>query len=549
METRRRRGEDFVKAILNRPFELLPKLEHSDDSQGGEKEEEGASGVMRVWRDIPDPYTGVPVNIVLRSVVEPFWKSCIKRLDYVDQLWRYRVCAVGTPGIGKTRTTPLLLRMLLLQRSTVVYIRRSDDHTSWFYEFVPTPKGKPLAVTVNVYPESTDLDDIDSLDETSTYYVVDPGNTLENCNPGEALPARVIIVSSPNEKHWRGNYFIKRNSGQAGLFHFYPLWNLTELLRGLDYFFPKSRLTPEQLVERYRQVGGVPRHLFEEEDEYKRILFAQKQAVEKVSSDQAKKILHGDMDTMGLFSDGSPKSAVIGIALAINDGRTFTDEKAVAISTTVAEGVFSSHINAIWNDMVDNERSLVFETYLRTFLTKGRKIMVQPTEQGRRPSVPASGEPAPDEPAPEQPPIIIGGYRGIQIVLKGKSIVKAAMDNPEATILFYSSNKQYPLIDFACRDEKGNILTFQATTSLEHTTNEKEIENVENEVGDIGDKVLMLLNLYPDRSGRFKTKPVMPSTSFCRIYHVPIPMPTQDAPSQPETGVLSAVVAEDPMNE
>jgi len=193
--------------------------------------------------------------------------------------------------------------------------------------------------------------------------------------------------------------------------------------------------------------------------------------------------------------------------------------------------VFFVHILAIWNDMVENERPLVFETYLRTLLTRtGRTIMVQPNEQGRRP--------APDEPEPEQSPIIIGGYRGIQIVLKGQSIVKAAMENPN--ILFYSSDPRYPLIDFACRDSNGTILAFQATTSQQHTTDEKEIEKVENEVGN---RSLMLFYLYPDRSGGFRSKPRKPFAKVCRIYHVPILMPIQDTPSQAESA------AKDPGND
>ena len=99
------------------------------------------------------------------------------------------------------------------------------------------------------------------------------------------------------------------------------------------------------------------------------------------------------MDTMGLFSDGSPKSAVIGIKFADNDDGTFTEEKAVPISMAVAEEVFFAHIQAIWNDMVENERPLVFETYLHTLLTeKGREIEVDTTnEQVIRTSKAASG--------------------------------------------------------------------------------------------------------------------------------------------------------------
>ena len=541
LEARRQRGIEFVKAILNEPFETLPNLEPSDASLAGE-EKEGApeERKMRVWRNIPDPYTGKPRNIVLRSIVEPFWQSCIDRVEIRSpDFVRYRVCALGTPGIGKTWTTPLLLRMLLLQRSTVVYIRRSNNCKSCYFEFVPTPEEEPLEVTVNVYPETPIYLDckIPSLNKTSTYYVVDPGKTEENCDPDEFFEARVIIISSPNEKNWGGKNFLKDNSEQTGIFRYYPLWDLNELLRGLKYFSPAS-LSEQQLVDRYRQVGGVPRHLFAEEDTYRRILTDQKQAVGKVTPEHAKSIVIGDMDTVGLLDSRSPKSTVIGIALADNDDGTFTKEKAVPLSTAVAELVFFRHIQLLWNDMVDNERPLVFESYLRTVLTNSRyEISLQGIqERGTR----TAGRPLVETPS------MIGGYSRIQMVPKGQRISIAAIDNPEANILFYSSDPQYELIDFVCKDNNGNILACQATTGRTHKANEAHIQRLEGEVGESG---LMLFYLHTVRPGvTFATQPATPETQFCQIYHVPIPMPIQAMPP-PETGVIPAVAAEDPMIE
>ena len=94
-----------------------------------------------------------------------------------------------------------------------------------------------------------------------------------------------------------------------------------------------------------------------------------------VTAEQAQKIVSTKINTMGLLSDGSPKSAAIGIALADND--SFTKRKAVPISTLVAEKVFDRHIQDLWNDMVWYELPLVFESYLRMVLTEKRhKITV-----------------------------------------------------------------------------------------------------------------------------------------------------------------------------
>ena len=138
----RRVGEIFVDAILNQPFETLPN----------KREEGAAEGEMRLWRNIPDREElddiedledleegkGL-VNIVRRSILEPFWQSCIDGVDIVKGRRRYRVCAVGTPGIGKTYTTPLLLRMLLLKNSSVVYIRRTVEASPGSTSSFPRP--------------------------------------------------------------------------------------------------------------------------------------------------------------------------------------------------------------------------------------------------------------------------------------------------------------------------------------------------------------------------------------------------------------------------
>ena len=518
-------GKDFVKAILTQPFEPLPTLEPTDASRADD-EKDSESGAMRLWRNIPDLESdGEPVDIVLRSIAEPFWQSCIDAVENLSGR-RYRVCAVGTPGIGKSYTTPLLLRMLLLKGSPVVYIRHSVKSVSWYYEFIPPQStnnesgGNWDAVTVNVYPEEfTRFYDIPSLKLKSTYYVVDPGETKESCDPGAKFKSRVIIVTSPDEKHWGGGEFIKRRGKKVGVFHFYPVWNLTEVLRGLEHFssdlpLPLSR---KQLAERYREVGGVPRHLFAVVKEYKTILKMQDDAVKAVTKDQAQDIVSGKMDTVGVLSDDSPKSAVVGISLDDKDDGTFTEEKAVPISTLVAEKVFIRHIQDLWKDMVENEQPLVFESYLRTVLTKaGSEIKVQHLkEKGIRTLGLATDEP------PIKLPSKIGGYSDIQIVPTGNSIVKAAIDCPTPNILFYSANPNYKLIDFACKDENDRILAFQATTSQRHKADVSHIKDLEDEVGN---RVLILYYLHPARP-RFNTIPVKPTTDFCRIFHVKIPKP------------------------
>ena len=338
--THRDRGEQFVKAILTHPFETLPNHKPTDASGAGE---EGCTpgGEMRLWRNIPDLYTGTPLNIVLRSIDEPFWQSCIDTIEISNPEDPYRVCAMGTPGIGKSFTTPLLLRMLLLKGCTVVYIRRSIDQSSWFYEFVPRQEtGGGLAATVNVYPEESNKSYFPSLRVQSNYYVVDPGSSKENCSPDEFFEAHVIIISSPIPEHWGAHKFLDRNTG-VGLCHYYPIWNYSDLSCGLDYFSAVVRLSPQQLAERYRQVGGVPGHLFADTEEYYNILEAQDDAVAAIEPEEALRIVRGTVYPIGHLKSGKLMSAVVGIESSDNKFGKFKVKKGVPISTAVAETLSS----------------------------------------------------------------------------------------------------------------------------------------------------------------------------------------------------------------
>ena len=234
------------------------------------------------------------------------------------------------------------------------------------------------------------------------------------------------------------------------------------------------------------------------------------------------RIVSGNMDSVGLFGNDSPKSAVIGIESADSKYGTFIQDKAVPISTAVAEKVYSLHIQTLWDDMVLNQRSLVFDRTFVRYLQLWGPMRVKLIEKANR----TSGR------LTDKPPRKIGGYSGIRIVPVGESILTAAIKYRTANILFYSANPNYKLIDFACRDKSGRILAFQATTSKRHEADVNEIKILEKEVGTRG---LMLYYLHPHSPDVFRTTPPTPETQFCWIFHVAIPKPTEASPSQSET--------------
>jgi hypothetical protein len=134
-------AQDFVRSIMEKVPERIP------ESDG-----------MLVMRGVVVLERDVALDVVIRNVTQPFWQACIDAVDpqqsdggrVVSPNQQLRVCAVGTPGIGKTTCTPYLIKMLLEKKKTVVYRVRSQNKDEWIYEFVPGPDDRVLS---NVSPE------------------------------------------------------------------------------------------------------------------------------------------------------------------------------------------------------------------------------------------------------------------------------------------------------------------------------------------------------------------------------------------------------------
>jgi hypothetical protein len=149
---------------------------------------------------------GIDKLIVIRNIVEKFWKACIQKCDSGI----YRVCAVGTPGVGKTVTAPLLIRMLLQAGATILYrIAGLHYNAGWLYEFVPSRLSSPGKYACFVYPDNMgNLGEIASLCLKSSYYIVDTGDSEISYNPSVAFRPKVVIVATPDERHF-GSGFLK----------------------------------------------------------------------------------------------------------------------------------------------------------------------------------------------------------------------------------------------------------------------------------------------------------------------------------------------------
>jgi hypothetical protein len=349
--TAKKIAEDFVKSIMME-YEEIPE-----------------SNGMFVLRNVVQLETGKPCDVVIRSITVPFWQACLdKAYTGSSHSISYRVCAIGTPGIGKTVSTSILIRMLLKRGRTVVYLIRTKKETGWYYEFTPSAPTPGCAtqatnVDVKVYPENQKHDEIDSLRHHLTYYVVDPGNTEDSCDPESDFKARVIIVSSPDERHWgESNFDEGLDKRVEGFFRYFPLWSGTELLNARPILGPS--FTDNDIIARHGEVGGVPRHIFANDSDYEKALDLQEEAVDKMPEKYAMRIAAGRLNAIeNPRKEDVPRSPLLGYRLAENDNGLFFKFDVILISSSIECKVYSKFIKILWpiidgSYMVDDSRKM-----------------------------------------------------------------------------------------------------------------------------------------------------------------------------------------------
>jgi hypothetical protein len=478
----------------------------------------GSNG-MQVMKNVIELETGKEQDIVIRRITKPFWEECIRLLD-VREL-DYRVCAVGTPGTGKTTSTPFLIRMLLKRGDTVVYHVRTKQLTGWYYEFVPQPDD---SVAINVYAEITPINDIVSLKKRSTFYIVDPAETKDSCSVGAYFQPKLLIVSSPDEGHWGESEFFKRRHNVVGVVRYFPLWDLQELLVARTYFrVAGKQLSEDDVLARFWQVGGVPRHIFESEPEFIAALVRQEQAMTYLTKEQAINIAQKRMDAVGSFAKSQPKSALIGYA----GGPPFSIGEVEIISPLVYEKVFEKFMGDLWDLMLQDDSVgwKGFESYCRKLMAASR-----PRDFIRRP---CCGKKENGEEYKKESMVQLGGCKRIRLVL---DITQAAINDDPMTLV-HSINPSQELIDFIYKDGDGTFHAFQSTVGKTHKAQENLIQNLRNR---IGNSRLVLYYLIPgNRFYGFVTKPVKPLVDdLTSVWHILIPNPIQEQVSSPPASQL-----------
>jgi hypothetical protein len=452
--------------------------------------------------------------VVLRNITELYWLKVIETTE------NNRVCALGTPGIGKSFSACIVIRLLLQDKKTVVYHRRTVDKDGLVYIFSPSMTS--LDIDVRVIQESNFKKREKSIHNESTYYVVDPERTKDTCDPDKDYKGNVIIVASPDEGHWGASEFDKRRLGKAGQFLYYPVWDEWELVCAGP--FMNSEIKEEEIRKRFLRFGGVPRYIFE--SNLLRAESKQQIALKKVNAQTVLDLVFEERSILETSARDFPNGILLAYKLCESDNGKFTDYYTELASDYLYEDIAYKFMNVLWNRISSSEGTFdpyLFEAYCRCLIhgilhSNATKTFTMKVAKGKKK----------EETNLEQNVVL----PCTSLVERVEDIVASAKAN--ALCLYYPTSKKQKLIDFMYRQNDVYNM-FQATIGLKHEANPAHIvefslclirgrhdwllDGVDND-----ERTLPKINFYymvPDfRFATFVTDPVDPSWDAKNLFAI-----------------------------
>ena len=506
-------GQDYIKSIMG-DYKPIPDV---DDM----KNDIPATNDMKVLQKVVDLETGTIGNVVLRSITESFWQKVIEATK------TRRVCALGTPGIGKSTTTCILIRMLLQQNKTVVYRLRKLDTKGFVYMFSPSMDSLEEVVNVRVIEEKDFKYWDTNVNQADIYYVVDPGPTIDNCNLSSDFEGKVIIVASPDNRHWGESDFEKSRRNISGEFLFFPVWTLSELLcakKYFDYCFGEEE-DDKEIICRYEKVGGVPRNIFTDKNKFSDILVCQKTALNNVDESQLRKLTSNDKDAAVTSEKDQPKSLVM-----VYEGSSDKNFKHFSIGVSskfVMSKLIQKNAVFMWNQMVSLSVEhggygwKIFESYCQEIL------LGKPKEYSYCKYHNGTGLVTLGKKLKLGGCTAIKGTRGNLITTATDTAATNKKTNNNDQTLYYSFHPNHVFIDFIYK-KKDTIYAFQVTLADNHSCNPEYLKKFAKEAGGPSKFVMHYLS-YDAKYDKFKLQPKNPLRKLeghdWTIYLVCIPRP------------------------
>ena len=456
-----------------------------------------------VFKNVPHPVVGnTMVDIVVRNQDLQYWDSCVAELEDSSET-RRRMVSIGSPGIGKSTTALFLIRKLLQMGKSVVYRIKGEGVLVQF-----KPNREVVAgvddVDVELFPETTPEVEIASLLDRETYYIVDPGMTKVNCNPPRRVLARVIIVASPDERHWGGNSFPKVEPGYPGGFYrYFPPWSLVELQAAAQELPSPVQVQPQEIKRQFCVFGGIPRHvLHTSQAQENRDQLQQK--IKALTQTQAQNLVSGLFAIHANFGADQPQG---GITIFTPENK-FRNVSVTLASDSVRSWIRSFFMDNIWSDLALYPTPTAWqllESYMMEALMKTSQYRVRRCvgkSDGRYPDV---------------FDVRLGGCTSKSFQLDCTNAVLNGADN----VLYYSSDRAHPLYDMIFK--RGSVFyAFQVTIGRSHDSKEAQIKAIASRLLlRPGQELRLYYAVHEAKFDSFVTSPVQPaSPPGVSIYHL-----------------------------
>lgn len=460
---------------------------------------------------IPDLETGnVDRNIAIHPWMTTLWKKVI---SYVEQkgTMSQRVCLVGNAGIGKTTTTAFLLRILLMRGSTTVLYHIKSSSGGWIYEFG--------LFGVDVYP-SSELYSIPSLRSPDTFYIVDPGNSNTNCDPGPLFPPKTIIISCPNAIHWGANEFSKLRNNTVGRFLYMPMWTLTELLETRLVLSDRSQPSQSTITYRFDVFGGIPRHVLAPSTPTAKAILKhawrlQQHAIRALRPHEVLQLVQTDLPTSMHILDVNVnvQASCLGLRVGVDKygEHNFDLGGPTLVSKSVSRAVCHLHIARLWDTSLSpTNRVRILEAHCQAFLCSGKRSLMTKTWAGKSC---CTGNYFKKENH------VLGGVMRVESV---SDIMESAAENQGVLYCKAAATLEPFIGDFCYRDEDNVINVFQVVAEKTRIADAVAIEKLA-QMARIAKFEMALYFLVPASNFHaFDTTPVHPSVS-CDIFHARLP--------------------------
>jgi hypothetical protein len=464
-----------------------------------------------------------PRVIVLRERTMKYWGE-VSAIVCMEQ--PQNVVALGSPGTGKSATTPFLIRLLLEARRTVVYQVR-EKGASFFLIF------RNDGSNYSHFERSLSLR-LNFLQDPEVVLVVEPR--------GERFPpdimqikCRFVLVCSPNKEHYRGLH--KGGDHGSATFLYHPLWTLEELLAarslipqnpGKGATGPPVYLSAEDVTERHRLFGGCVRNVFCAAEKVSKVLNDQELALPKMDARMFSYILdERDWRKVEIDEASGASSSIVGYECSAPF--TVDSLRTVLLSQRVKEEMWYQHLVIVWSAFVTArlpmEAGVAFERYCLMLLTNKMTAHARP--------VPAF--PSEDVLAPSDTELVAKARD--KIVAKDVCAnVRAASSRAQMSDLAVPSSPNFPLVD-ALDWDGSKFRGFQCTVSISHGADPSAILTLVDKLFGSGRRSrggeLHLYYLVPDCIlNDFVTKPQypllglhLPTGVTVKISFVAIPRP------------------------